>query len=111
MNDLDMYIAKTQTRLAFFLIGTLVLLCFGVAAILLIPSIKPTAEISGLLVQVVTGVLGLAGSATAFFFARHRPPTAGDNDTPTVSATTSPDGGSQVTVTPPLPQPTPEKKP
>lgn len=110
MNDLDMYIAKTQTRLAFFLIGTLVLLCFGVAAILLVPTIKPTAEISGLLVQVVTGVLGLAGSSVAFFFARHRPPSAGDNDSPTVSATTSPDGGSQVTVTSPLSKPQENKQ-
>lgn len=107
MTDIDMYMARTQARLAFFLIIILVLLSFGVVGILLIPSIHPNSEVSGLVVQVVTGVLSLSGSAVAYFFARHRPPTASDNENPTVStSTTTPDGGSStVTVTPPLQQP------
>lgn len=83
MNDFDMFIARTQARLAFFLITMLVLLSFGVVAIMIWPQIRPQQEIIGLIVQVVTGVLGLCGSAIAYFFARHRPPTAGDADDPT----------------------------
>ena len=107
INDIDMFMAKTQARLAFFLIIILVLLSFGVVGMLILPQLKPNSEVTGLIVQVVTGVLGLTGSSISYFFARHRPPTAGDNDNPTVSTSTiTPDGGSStVTVTPPLQQP------
>lgn len=81
-SSFDMYIARTQARLAFFLIIILVLLSFGVVALMLFPNVKPQQEIVGLIVQVVTGVLALCGSAMAYFFARHRPPTAGDADDP-----------------------------
>jgi len=86
MSDFDMYIARTQARLAFFLIIILVLLSIVVMAILVMPQMKPQQEIIGLLVQVVTGVLALCGSAIAYFFARHRPPTKGDNDDPNTPA-------------------------
>lgn len=84
MNSFDYYIAKTQARLAFFLIIILVLLSFGVVAIMLFPQIHPPQEIVGLIVQVVTGVLALCGSAISYFFARHRPPTQGDKEDPKV---------------------------
>lgn len=113
MNDFDLYIAKTQARLAFFLVIILVLLSFGVVGILLLPKITINQEIVGLVVQVVTGVLGLAGSAVAYFFARHRPPTAGDEDSgapKTVTATVKNDSGSTATITStPSPLATPEK--
>src|SRR5208282_1065428 len=104
MNDMDLFMAKTQARLAFFLIIILVMLAAGVGALLFVPTFKPEQAIIGLIIQVVTGVLALCGSAVAFFFARHRPATASDNET-----------GNQVTTTisttaPPLP-PTPEKTP
>jgi hypothetical protein len=102
MNEFDLYIAKTQARLAFFLIIILVLLSFGVVSILLLPRTTINQEIIGLVVQVVTGVLGLAGSAVAYFFARHRPPTAGDEDNSggkTITATVHNDSGSSATVT------------
>ena len=82
MTDFDLYIAKTQARLAFFLIIILVLLSFGVVALMLWPNVHPQQEIVGLIVQVVTGVLALCGSAIAYFFARHRPATAADNERP-----------------------------
>jgi len=82
MNELDLFLARTQARLAFFLIIILVLLCAGVVAILVLPSVKPNQEIIGLIVQVVTGVLALAGTAVGFFFARHRPPSSLDADSP-----------------------------
>lgn len=81
MNDLDMFMARTQARLAFFLVIILVILAVGVGVLLFAPTFKPEQAIIGLIIQVVTGVLALAGSAVAFFFARHRPPTAGDNET------------------------------
>lgn len=113
MNDFDLYIAKTQARLAFFLIIILVLLSFGVVSILLLPKVSINQEIVGLVVQVVTGVLGLAGSAVAYFFARHRPPTAGDEDNSgpkILTATVKNDSGSTATVSStPAPLVTPEK--
>jgi peptidoglycan/LPS O-acetylase OafA/YrhL len=81
-NDFDMYIARTQARLAFFLIIILVLLTLMLVSIMVFPQMKPQSEIINLLVQVVTGVLALAGGACAYFFARHRPPTKGDEDSP-----------------------------
>jgi hypothetical protein len=81
-DSFDMYIARTQARLAFFLLIVLVLLTCGVVAIMLFPQVKPPQEIVGLIVQVLTGVLALCGSAIAYFFARHRPPTVGDQDDP-----------------------------
>lgn len=82
MNDFDMYIARTQARLAFFLITILVLLTVLLMSIMVFPQMKPQSEIINLLVQVVTGVLALAGGACAYFFARHRPATKGDEDSP-----------------------------
>ena len=82
MNDFDMYIAKTQARLAFFLIIILVLLSFGLVGVIIFPQVKLDQSISGLITQVITGVLALCGSAIAYFFARHRPPTKGDEDDP-----------------------------
>ena len=89
MNDLDLFMARTQARLAFFLIIVLVALSLGVMSVLLLPNIHINPEISGLMVQVVTGVLALAGSAVAFFFARHRPPTASDGDNNGVTSSTT----------------------
>lgn len=84
MNEgFDMYIARTQARLAFFLIIMLVLLTMLLLGIMIFPQMKPQSDIINLLVQVVTGVLALCGSAIAYFFARHRPPTKGDDDDPT----------------------------
>jgi hypothetical protein len=83
MNDsIDMYIAKTQRQLAFLLIWALILLVGIVCAVLLAPKLSINSEITGLLIQVVTGVLGLAGVAIGYFFARHRPPTAADEGNP-----------------------------
>lgn len=80
MNELDLMIAKTQRQLAFYLVTILVLLVIGVGLMLFVPSFKPEQAILGLIIQAVTGVLGLAGSAIAFFFARHRPATRADGD-------------------------------
>ena len=43
----DMYIARTQARLAFFLIIILVLLSIVVMLILVLPQMKPQQEIIG----------------------------------------------------------------
>lgn len=80
MNDFDMYVARTQARLAFFLIIILVVLTLLLLSIMVFPAMRPQSEIINLLVQVVTGVLALCGSAIAFFFARHRPATKGDDE-------------------------------
>jgi flagellar basal body-associated protein FliL len=80
MNEMDLFIAKTQRQLAFLLIWILVLLVLIVCVVLLIPTLHINSEITGLLIQVVTGVLALAGTAVGYFFARHRPPTAADGD-------------------------------
>jgi len=75
MSDIDMFRAKTQARLAFFLIITLVILVFGVMGLLLMPKIAINEAIINLMVQVITGVLALTGTAIGFFFAlRHTPP-------------------------------------
>lgn len=117
MTDFDLYIAKTQARLAFFLIIILVLLSFGVVALMLWPNVHPQQEIVGLIVQVVTGVLALCGSAIAYFFARHRPATAADNEDPTkvvskeATTTSTVVTQSVPAAAVPLVQPLPEKKP
>ncbi len=80
MNDLDLYMARTQARLAYFLITVLVFLSLVVIGAMIVPNVHVNQEVSSLMTQVVTGVLALAGTATAFFFARHRPPTASDGD-------------------------------
>jgi zinc transporter ZupT len=77
MNDMDLFIARTQARLAFFLVIILVVLTVGVGGILLF-AVHINSEITGLVVQVVTGVLALCGTAIGYFFARHRPQTKGD---------------------------------
>ena len=87
MTDLDMFRARTQARLAFFLIITLVILVFGVMGLLLMPKIAINEAIINLMVQVITGVLALSGTAVGFFFAlRHTPPSdaAGDDPNKTV---------------------------
>lgn len=77
MSDIDMFRAKTQARLAFFLIITLVILVFGVMGLLLMPKVAINEAIINLMVQVITGVLALTGTAIGFFFAlRHTPPDA-----------------------------------
>ena len=72
MSDLDMFLAKTQARLAFFFGDHLSpALRPRVIAILLL-STNVNQTVSNLLVQVVTGVLALAGTACGFFYARTR---------------------------------------
>lgn len=80
MNDLDLFMARTQARLAYILIAALMVLALVVIFTLIWPNVHVNSEIVSLLVQVVTGVLALAGTATAYFFARHRPPTTADGD-------------------------------
>ena|SRR5450631_3346109 len=100
MSDLDLFLARTQARLAFFLIVTLVILVFGVMAILLLPlSVNPA--VSNLLVQVVTGILALAGTACGFFFARTRPGGIPDTSQMLTQTHTAPDG-TKTTVTSPI---------
>lgn len=81
MNDIDFFRARTQARLAFFLIITLVILVFGVMGLLLMPKIAINEAIINLMVQVITGVLALTGTAIGFFFAlRHTPPSDSVSD-------------------------------
>jgi drug/metabolite transporter (DMT)-like permease len=82
MTDLDMFRAKTQAKLAYVLIGTLIVLVFGVMGLLLMPKVSINEAIINLMVQVITGVLALTGTAIGFFFAlRHTPPSdAAAND-------------------------------
>jgi hypothetical protein len=97
MNDMDMYIAKTQARLAFFLITILVVLTLGVGLVLLVAQ-HIDQTISGLITQVVTGVLALCGIAVGYFFARHRPPTKADEGFDTSTPT---GGGVAAPLAPP----------
>lgn len=91
MNELDHFLAKTQAKLAFFLIIILVLLCGGVIWILLSSqSVNPT--VSNLLVQVVTGVLALCGTACGFFYARTRTGGIPDSTQMVTQSHTAPDG-------------------
>jgi hypothetical protein len=99
MSDLDMFLAKTQAKLAFFLVIILVLLCAGVIAILL-TSTNVNQTVSNLLVQVVTGVLALAGTACGFFYARTRQGGIPDSNVITQSHT-APDG-TKTTITSPV---------
>jgi flagellar basal body-associated protein FliL len=111
MNDFDMYIAKTQRQLAFFIIIVLVVLSLGVAAFALFPNAKLPQEISGLIVQVVTGVLALSGTVIGYFFARHRPQTKGDEENIAPNTTVSKEIVSKtVSQSPPLDPTQPEKK-
>jgi hypothetical protein len=83
--DLDMFRAKTQAKLAYVLIATLIVLVFGVMGLLLMPKISINEAIINLMVQVITGVLALTGTAIGFFFAlRHTPPS--DTATPDPSS-------------------------
>jgi hypothetical protein len=99
MSDLDIFLAKTQARLAFFLIIILVFLCGGVIWILLkSQSVNPT--VSNLLVQVVTGVLALCGTACGFFYARTRSGGIPDVTNLVTQKITAPDGTTTVVTSP-----------
>jgi hypothetical protein len=99
MTDLDVFLAKTQARLVFFLVSVLVILVLAVVAILLLPlQVNPT--VSNLLVQVVTGVLALAGTGCGFFFARTRPGGIPDATQVVTQTHTSPDGTKTVITSP-----------
>jgi hypothetical protein len=97
-DELNAYLAHVQARLAFFLVIVLVLLVLAVVAILLLPHIVVNPAVTNLLVQVVTGVLALAGTACGFFFARMRP--GGIPDATVTQTHTSPDGTKSVIVSP-----------
>ena len=99
MSELDMFLAKTQARLAFFLVIILVLLCAGVIAILLI-SANINQTVSNLLVQVITGVLALAGTACGFFYARTRPGGIPDAGQAVTQKITAPDGTTTTVISP-----------
>lgn len=99
MNDMDLFLARTQAKLAFFLIVILVLLCGGVIWILLSSqSVNPT--VSNLLVQVVTGVLALCGTACGFFYARTRTGGIPDSTQTVTQKITAPDGTTTTVVSP-----------
>jgi hypothetical protein len=99
MTDLDSFLAKTQARLVFFLVAVLVILVLAVVAILLLPlQVNPT--VSNLLVQVVTGVLALAGTGCGFFFARTRPGGIPDQSQVVTQTHTLPDGTKTVITSP-----------
>jgi hypothetical protein len=99
MTDLDSFLAKTQARLVFFLVAVLVILVLAVVAILLLPlQVNPT--VSNLLVQVVTGVLALAGTGCGFFFARTRPGGIPDQSQMITQTHTAPDGTKITTTSP-----------
>jgi len=91
VSDLDLFLAKTQARLAFFLIAILVVLCGGVIWILL-KTTNINQTVSNLLVQVITGVLGLSGVACGFFYARTRTGGIPDSTNVVTQKITSPDG-------------------
>lgn len=99
MTELDMFLARTQRQLAFFLLIVLVLLVLAVLAVLLIPKIQVNQTATNLLVQVVTGVLALAGTACGFFYARMRPGGIPDAQVITQSHT-APDGSKTTISTP-----------
>lgn len=99
MSDVDIFLAKTQARLAFFLIIILVLLCGGVIAILLV-SANVNQTVSNLLVQVLTGVLALCGTATGFFYSRTRTGGIPDATNVVTQKITSPDGSTTVVTSP-----------
>lgn len=99
MSDLDLFLAKTQAKLAFFLIIILVILVFGVMAILLLP-VQVNQAVSNLLVQVVTGILALAGTACGFFYARMRPGGIPDATQTVTQKITAPDGTTTTVVSP-----------
>jgi len=105
MNEFDMYIAKTQKQLAFFIIIILVVLSLGVIVIMVFPGVKLPQEISGLIVQVVTGVLALAGTVVGYFFARHRPQTRGDEENLGPNTTVSKETVSKTVAHSPAPTP------
>jgi hypothetical protein len=99
VTDLDVFLAKTQARLVFFLVSVLVILVLAVVAILLLPlQVNPT--VSNLLVQVVTGVLALAGTGCGFFFARTRPGGIPDATQVVTQTHTLPDGTKTVITSP-----------
>jgi hypothetical protein len=114
--ELDGFIARVQAGLAFFLIIVLLLLVGAVVVIFLLPHVQVNQVISNLLVQVVTGVLALAGTAVGFFFARTRPGVTPDSTTTVTQTHTAPDGAKTVitspaatTSVPVVPVTTPEK--
>lgn len=113
MTDLDSLLGKTQRQLAFFLVIVLVILVFSVLAIFLIPHITVNPTISNLLVQVVTGVLALCGTACGFFFARTRTGGIPDQSNTVTQTHTAPDGTKTVITSPasttPVPPITPVK--
>ena len=99
MSDLDYFLAKTQARLAFFLVIILVLLCGGVIAILIF-AVNVNQTVSNLLVQVVTGVLALAGTACGFFYARNRVGGIPDTTNQVTQKITTPDGATTTVISP-----------
>ena len=100
MSELDILLGKTQRQLAFFLLIVLVVLVGAVLAVLLIPHIVPNPAVTNLMVQVVTGVLALAGTACGFFFARTRPGGIPDTTNTITQTHTTPDGSKTVITSP-----------
>lgn len=91
MDDLNMFIARTQARMAFFLLVILVILVFAVLAVLLLP-LNLNGTVTNLLVQVITGVLSLCAMAVGFFYARMRSSGIPDSTQIVTQSHTSPDG-------------------
>lgn len=99
MSELDLFLARTQARLAFFLIVTLIILVFGVMAILLLP-LTVNQAVTNLLVQVITGILALTGTAAGFFYARMRPGGIPDASNVITQTHITPDGTKTVITSP-----------
>jgi hypothetical protein len=72
MSDLDLYTARTQSRITFALIGGFLGLMFALLAIACMP-VHVDEKLLAILDRIVTAMLPIVGSAVGFWVARHRP--------------------------------------
>lgn len=89
MNDLDLYLARAQVRFGFCVLALVFLTLIAVLACAILGK-ELNQQLATLIVQIVTGILSIAGSVGAFLYARHRPQTSADNDPPDAPAAPAP---------------------
>lgn len=121
---LEMYVAHTQARITYMLIGAFVGLMFALLAVAIV-ALKVDDKILSILDRIVTAMLPIVGGAIGFWVARQRQTGVPDPTTTTTQTTTTttpapmivPEGSTLVAapappsaiITSPL-APTPEKQ-
>jgi len=79
MNDLDLFAAKTQSKITYSLIGGFLGLMFALLIVACLP-FNINDKLLSILDRIVTAMLPIVGGAVGFWTARHRVPNGTDTD-------------------------------